>query len=88
VANQLLQWADETDVDGFNVTFAVRPTSFIDIVDHLVPELQRRGVYPEQYQPGTLREKLFGDGPRLPAGHRGAAYRTARQLSASPSSPR
>jgi FMN-dependent oxidoreductase (nitrilotriacetate monooxygenase family) len=87
VADQLQEWAEETDVDGFNVTFAVRPTSFVDIVDHLVPELQRRGVYPEQYQPGTLREKLFGAGPRLPDGHRGAAYRTAGHLSASPASP-
>jgi len=87
VADQLQEWAEETDVDGFNVTFAVRPASFVDIVDHLVPELQRRGVYPEQYQPGTLREKLFGAGPRLPDGHRGAAYRTAGHLSASPASP-
>ena len=87
VADQLQEWAEETDVDGFNVTFAVRPTSFVDIVDHLVPELQRRGVYPEQYQPGTLREKLFGAGPRLPDGHRGAAYRTAGHLSASPARP-
>ncbi len=26
----------------------------------LVPELQKRGVYKQDYQPGTLREKLFG----------------------------
>jgi long-chain alkane monooxygenase len=87
VADQLQEWAEETDVDGFNVTFAVRPTSFVDIVDYLVPELQRRGVYPGQYQPGTLREKLFGAGPRLPAGHRGAGYRLAGHLNASPASP-
>jgi long-chain alkane monooxygenase len=85
VADQLQEWAEETDVDGFNVTFAVRPTSFVDIVDHLVPELQRRRAYPERYQPGTLREKLFGAGPRLPADHRGAAYRTAGHLGVSPS---
>jgi FMN-dependent oxidoreductase (nitrilotriacetate monooxygenase family) len=87
VADQLQEWAEETDVDGFNVTFAVRPASFVDIVDYLVPELQRRGVYPRQYQPGTLREKLFGAGPRLPAGHRGAGYRLAGHLNASPASP-
>jgi len=87
VADQLQEWAEETDVDGFNVTFAVRPTSFADIVDHLVPELQRRGVYPEQYPAGTLREKLFGAGPRLPDDHRGAGYRTTGHLSASPASP-
>ncbi|HEY7143667.1 MAG TPA: LLM class flavin-dependent oxidoreductase [Streptosporangiaceae bacterium] len=78
VADQLQEWAAETDVDGFNVTFAVRPDSFADIVEYVVPELQRRGVYPASYQPGTLRDKLFGAGPRLPGDHRGASYRPAR----------
>jgi long-chain alkane monooxygenase len=40
-----------------------------------VPELQKRGVYRTQYAPGTLREKLFGAGPRLPATHPAARYR-------------
>jgi FMN-dependent oxidoreductase (nitrilotriacetate monooxygenase family) len=80
VADQLEEWAEATDVDGFNVTFAVRPTSFADIVEYLVPELQRRGVYPTSYQPGTLREKLFGGSARLPADHRGARYRLPSRI--------
>jgi hypothetical protein len=40
-----------------------------------VPELQRRGIYKRDYAPGTLREKLFGAGPRLPESHPGARYR-------------
>jgi len=36
--------------------------TFVDIVDLVVPELQRRGVYKLDYMPGTLREKLFGPG--------------------------
>jgi hypothetical protein len=32
-------------------------------------------VYPGAYRPGTLREKLFGRGPRLPDEHPGAQYR-------------
>ena len=42
---------------------------------HLVPELQKRGVYKRDYAPGTLREKLFGGGPRLPQNHIGAQHR-------------
>ncbi len=62
VANILQEWVEETDVDGFNLAYAVTPESFEDIVNHLVPELQKRGAYPTAYRPGTLREKLFGDG--------------------------
>jgi long-chain alkane monooxygenase len=40
-----------------------------------VPELQRRGVYPTAYKNGTLREKLFGAGARLPETHPGSSYR-------------
>lgn len=42
---------------------------------NVVPELQRRGVYRTGYEPGTLREKLFGRGSRLPATHPGARFR-------------
>jgi long-chain alkane monooxygenase len=40
-----------------------------------VPELQQRGVYKREYRVGTLREKLFGAGARLPSAHPAAAYR-------------
>jgi alkanesulfonate monooxygenase len=75
VADELQAWVDETDVDGFNLAYAVTPETFADIVDLLVPELQRRGVYKLDYAPGTLREKLFGRGPRLQEPHPGASYR-------------
>jgi len=75
VADILQQWAENTDVDGFNLAYAVAHETFADVVQHLVPELQKRGVYPKAYQPGTLRQKLFGDGDRLPAEHPGAQYR-------------
>jgi FMN-dependent oxidoreductase (nitrilotriacetate monooxygenase family) len=75
VADELQAWVDETDVDGFNLPYAITPGTFADVVDHLVPELQRRGVYPTEYAPGTLRQKLFGQGDRLPGEHRGASHR-------------
>jgi len=75
IADILQGWVEETDVDGFNLAYAVTPETFEDVVDLLVPELQKRGVYPRAYRPGTLREKLFGDGPYLPASHPAAGYR-------------
>jgi FMN-dependent oxidoreductase (nitrilotriacetate monooxygenase family) len=75
VADALQAWVEETDVDGFNLAYAVTHETFADIVEHLVPELQRRGVYRKDYTDGTLREKLFGAGPRLPATHPAARWR-------------
>ena len=76
VADQLQSWIAETDIDGFNLAYAVTPESFSDFVELIVPELQRRGVYKREYRPGTLREKLYGPGrARLPQNHPAAAYR-------------
>lgn len=75
VADRLQEWVEETDLDGFNLAYAVTPGSFADIVEHVVPELVARGAYPDEYVPGTLRNALFERGDRLPAEHRGASYR-------------
>jgi hypothetical protein len=45
------------------------PETYESIIDLLVPELQRRGVYKKEYRPGSLREKLFWQGPYLPETH-------------------
>lgn len=74
VADQLEQWIDDAGIDGFNMAFAIRPETFADIVDLLVPELQRRGRYKTDYAKGTLREKLFGR-PRLTRHHPAAMHR-------------
>lgn len=81
VADELERIVAETGVDGFNLAYAVTPGTFEDVVEHVVPELQRRGVYPTEYAEGTLRQKLFGAGDRLPADHRGAQYRVGAPLS-------
>ena len=75
VADILQDWVAETDVDGFNLAYAVTPETFEDVTNLLVPELQRRGAYPREYRTGTLREKLFGDGPHLPDNHPAARHR-------------
>jgi FMN-dependent oxidoreductase (nitrilotriacetate monooxygenase family) len=75
IADQLEEWAAETDVDGFNLAYAITPGTFEDVVTWVVPELQKRGVYPTEYTEGTLRQKLHGRGDRLPDEHHGANFR-------------
>lgn len=80
VADQLQQWIDATDLDGFNLAYAVAHETFEDVVNYLVPELQRRGAYSTEYREGTLREKLFGAGPYLPDNHPAARYRDIERV--------
>jgi len=69
VADQLEAWQDATGIDGFNLAFAVAHDSMRDVVELIVPELQRRGRYRTTYDGGTLREQVTGGGARLPASH-------------------
>ena len=87
IADALQEWVDETDVDGFNLAYAITPGTFEDVVAHVVPVLQARGVYPEAYVEGTLRNKLHGRGDRLPDEHRGASFRVGGTGSTSPRQP-
>ncbi|WP_375456688.1 LLM class flavin-dependent oxidoreductase [uncultured Methylobacterium sp.] len=76
VADQLLSWAEEADVDGFNLTRAVAPETIEAFVELVVPELQSRGAFKRRYRDGTLREKLFpGGGAHLKSTHPGARFR-------------
>lgn len=75
VCDELERWAEEADLDGFNVAYVTVPGTFSDFARLVVPELRRRGRVPERPPAGTLRERLGGAGPRLPAGHPGARYR-------------
>ena len=58
MADQLAEFARVGAVDGFNISPWLIPTGLDDIVNHLVPELQERGVYPTEYRGTTLRENL------------------------------
>jgi alkanesulfonate monooxygenase SsuD/methylene tetrahydromethanopterin reductase-like flavin-dependent oxidoreductase (luciferase family) len=79
VADRLQEWVQDTDIDGFNLAYILAHQTFEDVVEFVVPELQRRGVYQTEYTEGTLREKLFGHGPLLPENHRGASFRYPAQ---------
>ncbi len=73
IADNLETWSD-AGVDGFNLVYSTTPGSFVDFVEGVVPELQKRGRVQKAYTPGTLREKLFGQ-PRLSERHPAASYR-------------
>jgi alkanesulfonate monooxygenase SsuD/methylene tetrahydromethanopterin reductase-like flavin-dependent oxidoreductase (luciferase family) len=77
VADELIAWMDQADVDGFNLSRTVTPECLEDVVRLLVPALQERGRYKRAYTPGTYREKLFGAGPLLAAPHPAATHRQA-----------
>ena len=79
IADELERWIDEADIDGFNLAYAVTPGTFVDFIDLVVPELQRRGRYWDDYDEGTtLRERLYGPGqPRVRDDHPAARYRRA-----------
>jgi len=77
VADELERWIKEADIDGFNLGYVTTPGSFEDVVDLLVPELRRRGIYPEATEEGlTAREKINGKGNnRLKSDHVGSGYK-------------
>jgi len=58
IADHLAEYARVGAVDGFNISPWLIPSGLDDIVNHLVPELQERGVYPTEYRGSTLREHL------------------------------
>jgi alkanesulfonate monooxygenase len=64
VADELESWFLEGAADGFNVLPSDVPGAINTLVDKLVPELQRRGLFHTEYEGKTLRESL---GLRRPA---------------------
>jgi len=82
VADQLESWTDVTGADGFNLAFALPLEDMGLVVEHIVPELARRGRYQTGPDAGTLREQLLGQGPRLAPGHPGSQVEIASPLPA------
>jgi len=76
VADKLIEWCEDTGVEGLNITRALEPLVLRNFCRLLVPELQVRGAFKTAYAQGTIREKLFpGRGSRLPAQHPAARHR-------------
>ncbi|MDH5858972.1 LLM class flavin-dependent oxidoreductase [Lampropedia aestuarii] len=75
VADALERYAQEAGVDGFNFGYAINPGTFEDFVQHLSPELRRRGrIRPRPDAPQTLRERFQGQA-QLRSDHPGRQWR-------------
>ena len=51
-------WLEADVADGFNVMFPTVPQGLDDFVELVVPELQRRGIFRQEYEGATLRDHL------------------------------
>ena len=58
VADSMEEWFTSGGCDGFVLAATHMPGAYVDFVQHVVPELQRRGVYHKDYAGTTLRENL------------------------------
>ncbi|KAK6603155.1 alkanesulfonate monooxygenase [Botrytis cinerea] len=78
VADELERWVEVSDVDGFNFSYASIPETFDDMIEYLLPELRKRGLFWDDYAVpgGTLRENYLGvkGQNRLSESHPGAKY--------------
>ena len=76
IADRLEEMFVERGCDGFVIAATYVPGSYADFVKHVVPELQRRGLFHKDYAGKTLRENLGL--PRPAAG----AWKTSTQAAA------
>ncbi|TCN26052.1 LLM class flavin-dependent oxidoreductase [Mesobacillus foraminis] len=58
IADQLQEWFEHGAADGFNIMPPYMPGGLDEFVDLVVPELQNRGIFREDYTGTTLREHL------------------------------
>lgn len=73
IADRLEEMFVNRGCDGFVVAASYVPGSYADFVDHVVPELQKRGLFHKDYAGTTLRENL---GLKRPAA---GAWKTGAQ---------
>ena len=64
IADAMEEWLQSGGSDGFNVMFPYLPQGLDDFVGRVVPELQRRGLFPREYPGTTLRDTLGLPRPR------------------------
>ncbi|NUR89182.1 MAG: LLM class flavin-dependent oxidoreductase [Nonomuraea sp.] len=57
IADELQEWYQNGAADGFNVMPPHLPGGLADFVDHVVPELQARGLFRTEYEGRTLRDR-------------------------------
>ncbi|KAI2607932.1 Nitrilotriacetate monooxygenase component A/pristinamycin IIA synthase subunit A [Hypoxylon sp. NC1633] len=76
VVDELERWAEVADIDGFNLAHVVNPGSFEDIIEFVIPELRRRGLFRTEveHEGVTAREVFFGQ-PHLLSDHPGHQFK-------------
>jgi alkanesulfonate monooxygenase SsuD/methylene tetrahydromethanopterin reductase-like flavin-dependent oxidoreductase (luciferase family) len=58
IADEMEEWLETEGSDGFTVMFPYLPGGLEDFCNHVVPELQRRGLFRTEYEGATLRDNL------------------------------
>ncbi|MGN7360311.1 LLM class flavin-dependent oxidoreductase [Paenibacillus sp. SAF-054] len=66
IADQLEEWFLSDGADGFNIMPPTFPEGLRDIVELVIPELQRRGLFRTEYESDTLRGNLGLSVPAYP----------------------
>ena len=66
LAEHMTHWLEEGGCDGFNILPPLFPDDLATFVDHVVPALQRRGVFRRDYTGATLRDHLGLKRPASP----------------------
>ncbi|KAJ5667796.1 uncharacterized protein N7477_006366 [Penicillium maclennaniae] len=56
IADEMETWLREEASDGFTCVFPFLPRGLEEVTDRLIPELQRRGLFRQDYTGSTLRE--------------------------------
>ncbi|MEC7805467.1 MAG: LLM class flavin-dependent oxidoreductase, partial [Pseudomonadota bacterium] len=62
-ADIMEDWFFTRACDGFVIAATHVPGAYEDFVKHVVPELQKRGIFHKDYQGETLRDNLGLDYP-------------------------
>lgn len=75
-ADELERWVQGAGVDGFNLAHVTNPGTFEDIIEHLLPELRKRGIFRSEVEKeGATAREVFIGSRRLPEDHPGSKYK-------------
>lgn len=58
IADQMEHWFKNQGADGFNLMPPLLPHGIEDFVEHVIPVLQKRGLFRHEYEHSTLRSHL------------------------------
>ena len=58
IVDELQAWFEDGAADGFNILAPIFPQGLDDVIDLVLPELRRRGLFRTEYTGTTLREHL------------------------------